>query len=249
MGVAPGYEAVFGEQDELRVRVVPYGFTHLLAEGKARSYVGDPDRLIPKALARELLAAFRAADHVDRIRMRVVDLRIRNESVQERLYRAPRHVGPELATGQVGDHLLVAHLLTLLEREYFVELETRKLPGLYGRQVRSRTFHPQNVNLTPGVVPLSGLGRSVTAPIVGDSTVPTQQVRTVGQRFELGETFNLSLVPQVLRRPWYSRLQEFLPSVVLAFQPLSTLKLTPSLVSPAPYRRLVSMSARTCACE
>jgi hypothetical protein len=221
VGVAPGYEAVFGEQDELRVRVVPYGFTHLLAEGKARSYVGDPDRLIPKALARELLAAFRAADHIDRIRMCVVDLRIRNESVQQGLYGAPRHVGCELATGQVGDHLLVAHLLPLLEREYFVELETRKLPSLYGRQVRSRTFHPQNVDLAPGVVPLCSLGRGIAASVVGDGAVPPQQVGTVGQRFELGEPLSLSLVPQVLRRSWYSRLQEFLPSVVLAFQPVS----------------------------
>ena len=216
MGVAPGYEAVFGEQYELRVRVVPYGFAHLLAEGKAWSYVGDPDRLIAEALGREGLAAFRAADHIDRIGVRMVHLRVRDESMQERLYGAPRHIWPELATGQIRDHLPVAHLLPLLEREYFVELETRKLSGLYGRQVRSRTFHPQNVYLAPGVIPLSGLGRSVAAPVIGDSTVPTQQVRTVGQRFELGEPLSLSPVPQVLRRSWYSRLQEFLPSVVLA---------------------------------
>jgi hypothetical protein len=86
VGVTPGYEAVFGEQDELRLRIVPYGFAHLLAEDKARSYVGDPDHIIAEALASELLASFRATDHIDCIGMRVVDLRIRNESVQERLF-------------------------------------------------------------------------------------------------------------------------------------------------------------------
>src|SRR5688572_5262355 len=115
--------------------------------------------------------------------MRVVDLSIRNESVQERLYRAPRQVGRELTTGQVGDHLLVAHLLPLLQREYFAQLEASKLSGLDGRQVGSRPFHPKNVDLTPGMVPLSSLGRGIAAPIVGDGAVPPQQVGTVGQRF------------------------------------------------------------------
>src|SRR5688500_7263651 len=137
--------------------------------------------------------------------MRVVDLGIRNESVQERLYRAPRHVGRELATCQVGDHLLVAHLLPLLQREYFTQLEARKLSGLDGRQVGSRPLHPQNVDLTPRMVPLSGLGRGIAAPVVGNGTVPPQKVGTVGQRFELGEPLSLSRIPQVLRRPRYSR--------------------------------------------
>ena len=126
---------MLGEQDDLRVRVVAHGLADPPGEGEARPYVGDPDRLVAEALGRELLAAFRAADHVDSVRVRVVHVRVGHEGVQERLYGAPRHIWPELAAREVGDHLLVAHLLALLERQNFVELETGELLGPYGREV------------------------------------------------------------------------------------------------------------------
>jgi hypothetical protein len=161
---------------------------------------GDPDRLLPEALARQPLAAFRAADHVDRVGVRVVDLRVGNERVQQRLYGAPRHVRLELATGEVVHHLLVAHLLAVFEREYLVELESGKLPGLYGRQVATRTLDPEDVHLPPGMIAFSGLRRGVTAPVVGHRAVRAEQVGAVGQGFELGEAFGPSPIPQVLRR-------------------------------------------------
>src|SRR3712207_9496489 len=79
VGLSPGHEPVFGQQYEPGVRVAPYCLAHLLTECEARPYVRYPDRLLPEALGCEIFAAFRAADHVDSIRVRVVHVSIRSE--------------------------------------------------------------------------------------------------------------------------------------------------------------------------
>ena len=199
VGIAPGDQTVLGQEDEPRVRVALYGLANLLAERETGADVRDPDRLLPEALACQPLAAFCAADHVDRVGVRVVDLRVGHESVQQRLYGAPRHVWLELATREVVHHLLVAHLLAVFEREYLAELEPGKLPGLYGRQVTTGALDPEDVDLPPGMVAFSGLGRGVAAPVVGHRAVRAEQVGAVGQGFELGEALGPSPIPQVLR--------------------------------------------------
>src|SRR3712207_9480774 len=87
---------MLGQQDVAGFGVIPYGLAYLLAKGKAGTDVGDPDGFLPEALGGQPLPAFRAADHVDRIRVGVVYLRVRDEGVQERLYGAAGHVGSQL---------------------------------------------------------------------------------------------------------------------------------------------------------
>jgi hypothetical protein len=191
---------VLGQEDEPRVRVALHGLANLLAERETGADVRDPHRLLPEALARQPLAAFRAADHVDRVGVRVVDLRVGNERVQQRLYGAPRHVWLELATREVVHHLLVAHLLAVFEREYLAEFEPGKVSRPYGRQVTTRTLDPEDVDLLSGMIAFSGLRRGVAAPVVGHRAVRAEQVGAVGQGFELGEAFGPSPIPEVLRR-------------------------------------------------
>src|SRR5215210_3270882 len=105
--------------------------------------------------------------------------------MQQGLYGPPRHVGPELAAGQVRDHLLVGHTLALLERQDLIELETGELLRADGREVGPRTLDPEDVHLAPGVVALSGLGRGVAAAVVGYRAVRAEQVGAIGERLQL----------------------------------------------------------------
>ena len=57
VGITPGDEAVFGQEDEPRVGVVLYGLTYLFREGEAGADVGYPDRFVPEALGRQTLSA------------------------------------------------------------------------------------------------------------------------------------------------------------------------------------------------
>ena len=163
-----------------------YGLANLFREGKSGTDVGDPDRLIAEALVREFLAALRAADHVDGVRVGVVHVRVRHEGVKEGLYGAAGHVGPELAGGEVGDHLLVAHRVPLHKGQDLLELEAGELARLYGREVAPRALDPQDVDLAPGVVALLRLGRRVAAAVVGHGAIPAEQIRAVGQGLQLG---------------------------------------------------------------
>ncbi len=201
MGVAPGDEAVLGEQDELRPRVVADGVADLFREGEAGSDVRDPDRLVPVTLAGQVLAGFGAADHVHRIRVRVVHVRVGHEGVQERLDGPPRHVRPQLASRQIRDHLGVVHRVPLHQGQDLVELQPRELPGGYRREIRARPLDPENIHLPPGVVLVLRLRRGVAATVVRHGAIPPEKIRAVGQRLEVGKVPRLFLVPEVLGRP------------------------------------------------
>ena len=55
--------------------------------------------------------------------MGVVDVRRRDEGVQQRLDRGARRGRVQLAAGEVGDHVLVAHLVALHQRQDLVEAQ------------------------------------------------------------------------------------------------------------------------------
>jgi hypothetical protein len=187
--VPPHHESVLGEHDEAQVGVLARRGPDLLREREAGADVRDPGGLVAEALAHEPLAVRGPREHVDPVRVRVVDVRRRDEGVQQRLDRAARHRGVELAAREVGDHLLVAHRVALEQRQHLVELEPREVLPAHRGQVRAGALDPQHRDLAPRVVAGRALRGGVAAAEVGDGTVLAQQVRGEQQ-----------LVEQVARR-------------------------------------------------
>src|SRR5439155_7430318 len=72
---------VLGQHHEPEARVGANGLADLLGEGEARPDVGDPRGRVAEALADQQLAVRAARKDVDRIRMRVVDVRRGHERV------------------------------------------------------------------------------------------------------------------------------------------------------------------------
>ena len=124
-------------------------------EREARADVRDPDRVGAEALLGQPLAVDRADDRADRVGVRVVDVRVRHERVQERLDRRARHRRVELAAREVGDHLLVGHRVALDERQDLVEPEAGEARRVDRREIAARALDPEHRRLAAGVV---GLG-------------------------------------------------------------------------------------------
>ena len=182
--VAPDHEAVLGEHDEPQVRVGADGLADLLGQREAGTDVRDPRGGVTEALAHQSLTVGRAREHVDAVRMRVVDVRGRDERVQQRLDRAPRHRGIELAAREVGDHVLVAHLLALDQRQHLVEPQAGEVLWPHRGEVAARALDPHDWNLAAGVVDRGALGGRVAAAEVRHRAVGAEQV---GGEHELRE--------------------------------------------------------------
>jgi len=84
-----------------------------LRERKSRTDVRDPDRIGAEALRGEPLALDRADERAIASGVRVVDVRVRDEGVQQRLDRGAGHRRVDLAASEVRDHVLVGHLVAL----------------------------------------------------------------------------------------------------------------------------------------
>ena len=174
--VAPHDEPVLGEHDELEVGVRARRLADLLGEREPGTDVGDPRRLVAEALAHEPLAVGAPGEDVDPVRMRVVDVGRRDEGVQQRLDRAARHRGVELAAGEVGDHVLVAHRVALDQRQHLVEPQPGEVLATHRGEVGPRALDPQHRDLAAGVVDRRPLRRRVAAAEVGDGAVRAEQV-------------------------------------------------------------------------
>ena len=175
--VAPDDESVLGEHDELELRVLAHGRADLLGEREAGPDVGDPGRFVAEALGHQPLAVARAGQHVDAVGVGVVDVLGRDERVQQRLDRRARRRRVDLAARQVGDHVLVAHLLALEHGEHLVQSQRREVLALHRRQVAARALDPHHVDLAADVVGRRALGRRVAAAEVRHRAVGAEQVR------------------------------------------------------------------------
>ena len=141
--LAPGDEAVLGEQDELasgapRQRPRRASRARTLAGGtesrcaRSRSTRGEP------------LALDGADDGADRVRVGVVDVRMRDERVQQRLDRRARHRGVELAAREVRDHLRVAHRVAPASGAISSSRRPAKPAARDRREVAARSLHPED---------------------------------------------------------------------------------------------------------
>ncbi len=176
-GVAPDDEAVLGEHDELEPGVGAHRLADLLGQREPGADVRDPRGRGPEALAHEALAVARAREHVDRVGVRVMDVVGRHERVQQRLDRRARRGRVGLAAGEVGDHVLVGHLVALDEREHLLQAQRREVLRAHRREVAARPLDPHDALLTADVVGRRALRGGVAAAEVRHRTVAAEQVR------------------------------------------------------------------------
>ena len=183
-GIPPDHEPVLREHHELQSGVVAHGLANLLRERESGADVGDPDRRVAEALARQPLAVGRSRQHVDAVGMRVVDVRRGHEGVQQRLDRRPRHRRVELAAHEVRDHLLVAHRGPGHQRQHLVEPQRGEAGAAHRREVAARALDPHHRPLDARMVDRGALRGGVSAAEVRDRAVGSEQVRGAHQLVE-----------------------------------------------------------------
>ena len=185
--LTPRHEPVFRQQDELRLRVLRHRFGNELRERETGTEVWNPHRIGAEALLGEALAIARADDRADRVGVRVIDVRVRHERVQQSLDRRTWHQRIQLAACEIGDHLLVAHRIALCEREDLVDAQPGEAAPADRGEVAAGALHPQHRQLAARVIELARLDGRVPAAEVHDPTFGCEQVRAVDERVELGQ--------------------------------------------------------------
>ena len=113
--------------------------------------------------------------------MRVVDLRRRNERVQERLDRRPGLVWGEPAAEEVLDHRRVVHGLPFAQRHDLVETQCREARLGDRREVGAGALDPEHALLPAGMVDHRPLRGGVATTLVCERAVGSEQVRAVDE--------------------------------------------------------------------
>ncbi len=92
--------------------------------------------------------------------------------------------GIELAAHEVGDHLLVAHLVARDQRQHLLQAQRGEALRPHRGEIAARALDPHDRALDARVVDGRALGRRVAAAEVRDGAVGAQQVRGVHERVE-----------------------------------------------------------------
>ena len=102
----------------------------------------------------------------------------------KRLDRRARHRGVELAAHEVGDHVLVAHLVALDQRQHLVEAQGREAAAAHRREIAARALDPHDRALDARVIDGRALRGGVAAAEVRDGAIGAQQVRRLHELVE-----------------------------------------------------------------
>src|SRR5713226_7287128 len=106
---------MFRENDELRIRLGMQRQRNLACQPKAGAAVWNPDQRITEAVSCQLLAIDRAGEIICGVGVRVIDMRKRQETMQEGLDRGTWTAWLIEAVREVVDHLGIAHALAFQE--------------------------------------------------------------------------------------------------------------------------------------
>ena len=159
---APRAEPVLLEDDRPRLRPRPDGRPDLPRQPEAGAPVGHPHGLLAEQVLDHLAAALRVGQADDRVRVRV-NHRLRvEEAVEEGLDRRPGRARLLEAAREVVDHLLVAHVVALEEREHLGEAHAGEVPARHALEVRPAALDPQDPDRPAEEVGLGELDRRVS---------------------------------------------------------------------------------------
>ena len=150
-----------GEHDGTRIRELGDAAREL----EAGPQVVDDRDVRAEGIAHGRVRIGGVGERADRVGMDVVDVRGRQERVEQRLDRRARRIGLDEAAREVRDHLLVGHRVALAEREQIVEPEPREVGRRDRREIGAAALDPDHAPLATEVVAFDELCRGVASAV------------------------------------------------------------------------------------
>ena len=194
----PGDQSVLLENDAARLRLIPHRLRDLARQRESRAAVRDPDGLLSVHGFRVLPAVEGVGERQDGVRVRVIDVRVRNKSVQERLDRGARRSGLHQAMNEIRHHLLIGHRIALFERLEIVQPDAWKLLRPDRLEVRAASLDPHDTHPTPAEIALLMLDRGVAAAPYHKAGVAADQPGAVDEQVDSGEAPGFFVTPQIV---------------------------------------------------
>src|SRR3954447_13737151 len=130
--------------------------------------------------------------------MAVVDVRGRDERMEQRLDRRARLIRHKPAAAEVVDHLGIGHLLALTQRQDVLEAERGEARPSDRRQVGSGALHPERPDLAACVVDARAFRRGIPAANVRERAIGSEQIGAIDELIQRRETRGRIPVPAVL---------------------------------------------------
>ncbi len=191
------------EHDAFHVRIGLGHRAELESQVKARPLPRQKSELAAVDLLRQRFGVFACGNRNHRIRVNVIDMRVRNETVQRCVDRGCARIKVEGAMIIERDHLILVleAAIDRLKSEQFVHVERRETVELHRADVAARPFHPQDLGWRAGQrIGRGQLGRGVAAAEIGDAQVAAKQVRPVEEKARIVEGSRVFVVPEIGQR-------------------------------------------------
>src|SRR5262249_7864576 len=118
-----------------------------------------------------------------------------DEAVQEGLDRGPGAAEVDQTVGEIVDHLLVAHVLTIEQAQDVVHAHAGEVLALDRLEIGPAALHAQHRDLAAAVIALDGLDRSVAAAPHDQRSLGADQARGVDEAIELREFAGFGVIP------------------------------------------------------
>lgn len=164
----------------------------------------QPADFIAKNLRRQFSGIFGRSDGDDGIGMHVIHMPESDKSVQRRIDGSCARIEVEGAVRQKADHavFILDALIDAFQRIELILIERGKTVELDGADITARPLDPENLHLLTGQrIGFLHLGGSVSAAIIGDALVRTEQIGAVKQLARLIHRCRLGVIPPVFEKP------------------------------------------------
>ena len=193
------------QQDHsLRVRLSFEDLGGELRQPEAGHHVGHDQHPIAEGAPDQLRAVGLIGQRQDRIRVRVVDERVRKERVQQCLHRRIRRAGVEEMRAELVDHLLVRERFQLAQLPQPGEVESGE-PFRFDRiEIPTAALHAQSVDPVSEKVLPDDLDRGVASAVHDEIGLGADQARGVDaqrQRLAPARRVAVAVLPRIAVGP------------------------------------------------
>ena len=192
---APADRAVLGQQQRPGLGVGRDRVGHLPRDLEARPPIVERDDVLAVHAGEDVGRAVVVRQRDDRVGVGVDDRRRLDEAVQQRLDGRPGSAGLLQRVGEIGDHLLVAHVLALEQRADVVHPHAREILRLDRLEIRAAALDAQHGNVAPAVIALGDLDRGVAAAPHDQRGLGADEAGGVDEQVDAGERGGVGVVP------------------------------------------------------
>ena len=197
--VPPGDQAVLLQEDGARLRRSRGGLRHLLREPVPRTAIRHEDRLLAEDGLDVPARVARVGQRQDGVGVRVIDVRGREEGVQEGLDRGAERLGIDERAPQPGHHRRVVERLRRPQRLEILEPQAREPVGSDRAEIDAAPLDAQDAHRPAAEVGLLLLERGVAGAVQDEGRLAADEARAVDEEVDPAEPAGLLLLP-VARR-------------------------------------------------